>query len=323
MVIGMGNGKIRWLTEFMLLSVVLFWGMNYTIGKFGMRQLSPIQFNAIRFAVTAPLLLIAAYVVERSLRIRWHDLPRLILLSLIGVSLYQSLFMLSVRDTSATNASLLIAMSPVFAGIFSVVSKQERFTWKKQFGSLIAFSGAALVLLNPSSPHQHAPDAMIGNIAGLLASIAWGIYPIITAPLLQRYSSLRITAWSAVFGVIPLWVVSQGTGSTSVQLWSMPTWLSLAFSIFVVTIYGLVAWYVGVSRIGATQVMVYMYLIPVVAIVFAAFFIHETIYPSQVVGGLIIFAGIAMVKNLHVSRRSPRHAQDPPDENTDSPQSHR
>lgn len=171
-------------------------------------------------------------------------------------------------------------------------------------GSLVAFSGATLVLLSQSASPNHAAHAMTGNIAGLLGSIAWGIYPVLTAPLLKRYSSLKITAWSAMFGVIPLLTLGHWQSAPLAQTLSPDTWLALAFSIFIVTIYGLVAWYVGVGRVGPTQVMVYMYLIPVVAIAFAAFFIQETVHISQLIGGVIIFTGIAIVKHVSVPSRA-------------------
>lgn len=41
------------------------------------------------------------------------DIPRLIIVSVVGIVLYQTLFMETVKYTSATNASLLISISPI------------------------------------------------------------------------------------------------------------------------------------------------------------------------------------------------------------------
>ena len=38
------------------------------------------------------------------------------------------------------------------------------------------------------------------------------------------------------------------------------------YSIFFVTVFGLVMWYVGVQKIGASHTMVYMYITPLVAV---------------------------------------------------------
>ena len=76
----------------------------------------------------------------------------------------------------------------------------------------------------------------------------------------------------------------------------MLSWGSLAYSIIFATIFGLAMWYVGISQIGSTKVMVYMYLVPLFAVIFAAVTIGEQINMMQLVGGLIIFIGLYVVK---------------------------
>ena len=73
---------------------------------------------------------------------------------------------------------------------------------------------------------------------------------------------------------------------------------SLAYSIVFATIFGLAMWYVGISKIGSTKVMVYMYLVPLFAVIFAAVTIGEQINMMQLVGGLIIFIGLYVVKRV-------------------------
>ena len=118
----------RWQMEWLLVSVALVWGANYTIGKYGVAFMSSIQFNSLRFLVASPVLLLITFIMERSLRIERKDWLRLVAVGIVGTTMYQTMFMLSVKYTSATNASLLIAMSPIFTGILAVLHKQERFS---------------------------------------------------------------------------------------------------------------------------------------------------------------------------------------------------
>ena len=108
--------------------------------------------------------------------------------------MYQTMFMLSVKYT---NASLLIAMSPIFTGILAV-HKQERFSMKVQIGSIVAFIGAAFVLLTGHTGGATYEYAWLGNIIGLVAAIAWGWYPILAQPLITKYSAMRVTSWSTL-----------------------------------------------------------------------------------------------------------------------------
>ncbi len=63
-------------------------------------------------------------------------------------------------------------------------------------------------------------------------------------------------------------------------------------------------WYVGISQIGSTKVMVYMYLVPLFAVIFAAVTIGEQINMMQLVGGLIIFVGLYVVKKGGIKKAS-------------------
>ncbi|MEB2280081.1 DMT family transporter [Lysinibacillus xylanilyticus] len=288
----MKQRQIEWL----LMSVALIWGANYSIGKYGVAYMSSIQFNSMRFLIASPILLLITFIMERSLRIGRKDWLRLLVVGIVGTTLYQTLFMLSVKYTSATNASLLIAMSPIFTGILAVLHKQERFSLKIQIGSMLSFGGAALVLLTGHTNQSAYEYAWFGNIIGLVASIAWGWYPILAQPLITKYSAMRVTAWSTLLGIVPLVLYCL----INVEYLTLPSdmlsWGSLGYSIVFATIFGLAMWYVGISKIGSTKVMVYMYLVPLFAVIFAAITIGEQVNIMQLFGGLVIFAGLYVVK---------------------------
>ncbi|WP_440602335.1 DMT family transporter [Bacillus sp. GB_SG_008] len=284
----------RWGIELLLFCVVIIWGINYTIGKYGLVELTAIQFTAMRMVTAAPLLLLLAFYIEKSLYIAWKDVVRLIFVSMVGITLYQTLFMETIQHTSATNASLLISISPIFTTMFAVFLKEEQLSARKLIGSVIACIGAALVLLAGHS----LVDSFYGNAIGLITSICWGLYPVLAGPLMKRYSALRVTAWSAAIGAVPLVVLS---GWRIVQLpfeiQHGSTWFSLLYSIFFVTVFGLVMWYVGIQKIGASHTMVYMYVTPFVAVLFAAIWAREQLSLQQMIGGIVIFVGLWLVKS--------------------------
>ena len=291
----------RWGIELLILSVVIIWGINYTIAKYGLLEFTAIEFTAVRMMVAAPLLLLLTFFIEKSLYMERKDIPRLIIVSAVGIVLYQTLFMETVQYTSATNASLLISISPIFTTLFAIFLKQEKFSSRKLVGSMIAFVGATLVLV---AGHSLA-SSFYGNGIGLITSICWGLYPVLAGPLIKKYSALRVTAWSALVGAIPLLLLS------GPHVFVMPfhithgmTWFALLYSIFFVTVFGLVMWYIGVQKIGASHTMVYMYITPLVAVLFAAVWANEYVSFQQIIGGIIIFFGLWFVKSEKVEAHS-------------------
>ena len=112
------------------------------------------------------------------------------------------------------------------------------------------------------------------------------------------YKILRNESHIMVYfnGIVPLVIYCLFNVNTLTWPVDMPSWGSLAYSIVFATIFGLAMWYVGISQIGSTKVMVYMYLVPLFAVIFAAVTIGEQINMMQLVGGLIIFIGLYVVK---------------------------
>lgn len=284
--------------EVLLWAVVIFWGANYTVGKWGMLGFSPLSFTLIRFVGAAPVLVIMLYVLERDIRVEMRDLPQLALMGLIGTTFYQTMFMAAVKYASAANASLILAASPVFTALFAWATKQETLNRRGRWGSLLALAGVVLVLVFGGSKLKMGSEAWLGDLYGVLASGLWGLYPVSAYTMLRKYSSLKTVTFSALFGTLFLLVVGL-PGLLTVSWQDVPwmSWASLLYSIGPVTAFGLVAWYYGISRVGANRVMAYMYLIPVVAILTAVILLGEHLHVMQIVGAAVIFAGIHIIRS--------------------------
>lgn len=293
---------IRWMKgrslELLLWGVVVFWGANYTVGKWGMLGFTPLNFTLIRFLGASPVLILILYLLEHDLKVELRDLPQMALVGLIGTTIYQTVFMAAVKHASAMNASLLLAASPVFTALFTWIFRQETLSIRGRWGSLLALVGVTMVLLFGQNHFALGREAWLGNAYGLLASALWGLYPISANKTLNKYSAVKTVAYSSFLGMLFLLVA--GSPSLVRMSWQgvpWQSWASLLYSIGPVTAFGLMAWNYGISKVGANQVMVYMYLIPVVAIVTAALVLGERIHFMQVIGAAVIFMGIYIIKS--------------------------
>lgn len=284
--------------DLLLWGVVLFWGANYVVGKWGMLGFDPVIFNLMRFLGATPVLFLMLYLLEKDLRVQLRDLPELALLGLVGITVYQTLFMASVKYATATNASLILAASPVFTAIFAKLAGQEKLGRQGWLGSGIAFIGVLLVLLFSSNKLAFGYEVWRGNLYGILASSVWGLYPIVAYRPLQKYSALKAITYSALFGTLFFIVIGiKALLAVSLPNVPMASWGSLLFSIGPVTIFGLVTWYYGISKVGANRVMAYMYAVPAVAVITAFIVLGERLHFLQVIGAVVIFLGINLIRN--------------------------
>jgi drug/metabolite transporter (DMT)-like permease len=91
------------------------------------------------------------------------------------------------------------------------------------------------------------------------------------------------------------------------QQWSVVSirsWSAFAFSAIVSGGIAFSLWYHGVKRIGVTRTIAYHYLVPFVAVVFAALFLGERITLLQIAGGAAIIGGVALVQRVKPEGRN-------------------
>ena len=93
------------VTDLLMLLLMAIWGINMTVIKLALRQVPPAPFNMARLAIASTSLLLLVLLIEKSLRIRLRDLPRLLLLSFMGQTLYQLVFIHGIGLTNLAHVT--------------------------------------------------------------------------------------------------------------------------------------------------------------------------------------------------------------------------
>jgi drug/metabolite transporter (DMT)-like permease len=106
------NNGMFWLA-IGLVVINAFWGASGVAVKEAYGQLSTIEIVTLRFVLATPMLIVATLLWKgrSALRIDLKDVPYLVLLATIGVTLSFYLQALSLDYTTATNFTLLFNLS--------------------------------------------------------------------------------------------------------------------------------------------------------------------------------------------------------------------
>src|ERR671935_207674 len=134
---------------------------------------------------------------------RRRDLVSLGAAALIGIFLNQLTFVYAVKLTTATTVALLFGTLPVMAGLFAFALGIDRLGSRFWLAALLAFGGAALVALGSGGG---VSGHFWGDVLALAAAVTWAWYSVAAAPLLARYSPLRVSALGFAIGTVPLFV---------------------------------------------------------------------------------------------------------------------
>src|SRR5215831_17571817 len=93
------------LNDLGLLCVVIFWAFNVTVVKICLREMQPLAFNIIRFSCAAVVLLGLTRALEGSIRIERRDVGRMLIMGVVGHTLYQLCFVLGLARTTASSTA--------------------------------------------------------------------------------------------------------------------------------------------------------------------------------------------------------------------------
>jgi drug/metabolite transporter (DMT)-like permease len=285
-----------------LLAMTVIWGLNAVVVKAIFVQMPPQVFMAVRFALAGALLLAVAYGVERSLAIRRRDLLLLLAAAMVGTGFYQPIFLYGLSLTSASNAVLIIAISPVFVALINHVLGRETLSPRAWAGIGLALAGVVLIVEGGAAGLHFDLQGLQGDALVLLSTFLWALYAVVAAPLVRVYTPLRVTALTTAIGALPLMLL--GAPAVYAMDWTQVNgwgWAGLVYSAVFAIVVAYVIWNMGVQRIGGARTALYANLIPVVGAAAAAIFLNEPLTVLKVTGAAIIFAGLHLARTARAS----------------------
>lgn len=280
-----------------LVALVFIWGVNFSVVKAALAQLSPLSFNSLRFVLASVSMLLLSRTIDGA----WHVLPgdgwRLVALGLLGHTCYQLAFINGLARTKAGNSSLILGMTPIFVALLGAGLHIEHVRGRTWVGILLSFAGVAFIVQGGAHGVGLGSETWAGDLLTLAATSCWAAYTVFSRPLLGRYTPLTLTALTMAIGTLPL--IPLALPELSHQDWtavSSQGWLGLLFSFSLAIVAAYTIWYSGVQRIGSTRTAVYSNLVPVVGVLTAWTWLGETMVPLQALGALIILVGIALTR---------------------------
>lgn len=271
--------------------VVLIWGLNLTISKWALREFPPLAFTAIRFAVGSLLLLVVLRASEGPIRFpRTAWLPMLVL-GLIGNSLYQLLFMLGLERTTPSNSGLVLAALPVAVAALGAASGTERLSGKGMQGIALAFVGVCLVIASHGLDFSNR--TVQGDLLTFAGMLAWAVFTLGVRRFKLPLSTLAITTFTTLTGTPVL--IAAGIPDLLSMDWGRTTvlgWAALGYACFISLGTAYILWNRSVRVLGPNRTAIYNTMTPLVAMLSSVLLLSERIVPTQVIGGALVIAGV-------------------------------
>jgi drug/metabolite transporter (DMT)-like permease len=278
-----------------MLLVVLFWAGNFTATKVAFTEIGPLAFTALRFSLAAVVIWLIVRRVERPAPMPRQHIFRLIVLGVLGNSVYQLLFIEGLVRTPATKSAMILAALPIAVTVGAAALGVEHVTRRQKIAVAVASVGVVVVLLARGG--SIGGPLGLGELLLLIAVGVWTAYTLLLRSWALPLSPLRLTAWTVYTGT-PVLVLA-GLPQILNTDWGAVTiigWGGLLYSALLSLVAAYILWNGAVAVLGASRTSVYQCLVPFLSAIIAFFVLDERPGPLHVLGGLLIIAGVLLAK---------------------------
>ena len=285
------------------LGATLIYGFNHTIAKNVMPTfIEPFAFILLRVLGAAILFWILSAFFKNE-KIDKKDWPRIILCSFLGMVINMLAFFKGLELSTPINSSVLITVIPIMVFIFSAIIIKEKISLMKVIGISSGFIGALILILYSPLSGFNAPNIPIGNLLFVLNSSSFALYLIFVKPLVEKYNIITLFRWLFLFGFLMNFPITIHKFS-QVEWLSLPIYDAVLPMVYVVvgtTFFTYLLNAYALTKLKASTVSSFVYMQPIVGIVYALTTNNDTLTSTNVIGMLMIFLGIYLVtKKLEI-----------------------
>lgn len=271
---------------------VVVWGTTFISSKvLLLHGLEPGEILLLRFGL-AYVCLLPCY--HRQIRLPWRQELWMIVLGVLGGSLYFMTENAALRYTLATNVSLIASLTPLYTLALMALFYRgsTRVTPSLLAGVIMAVAGVFCVVMNGHILLRLNP---LGDFLALLSGLSWSFYSLAYKHVGNRFPALLITRklffWGLVTG-LPFVLIGHQAKDYAAILSQPAVAGNLLFLGFVASLGCFFAWNVAVKHLGTIRTNNLLYFNPLITLLTAHIVLGEPITWMSLLGMALTIVGV-------------------------------
>lgn len=281
---------------YVLLTLVpLFWAGNIVLGRYVVGAVPPVAIAWFRWTLAFLILLPIAW---RALREDWPvirgNIGVLTLLSLSGITLYNTLFYWGLQFTPALNGLLMQSTAPLLIALWAFMISGERLRLGQALGIAISLSGVLVIISRGDLDVLMHIRFEKGDLWLITAMILYALYSalLVKRPKMSRLGFLAFSiGWGAAM-LTPAFIWERFAGPP--LHFNLLTVASFAYVSIFASVLAYLFFNRGIELVGANRAAPFFHLMPVFGSVLAILVLGETPHLYHAVGYALVLTGVAV-----------------------------
>jgi drug/metabolite transporter (DMT)-like permease len=286
----------RWLAgqPYLLLSITsMCWAGNAIVGRLAAGHIPPITLSFLRWSIAFLIILPFAW---KHLVRDWGAirarLGTMILISVIGISTFNTMQYWALEYTTALNTLLLQSAGPLFIALWSLILLGVRLTPAQAGGIALSLVGVLVILLHGDLTALARIPFNKGDVIFTVALAIFGLYSVLSLkrPQIHGLSFAGFTFGCGAACMVPL-LVWELLSRPPMQFNTANLLSTLYVALFPSTL-AYLCYNRGVQLIGANRAAPFFHLVPLFGSVMALLFLGERPQLFHVIGFAMVLTGV-------------------------------
>lgn len=273
------------------LAFAFMWSSAFTSARIIVAEASPLFSLALRFLISGLLGVVIARVLGQSWRLSRSQWYATILFGICQNALYLGLNFIAMQTVEAGLAAIIASSMPLLVALASWLLLGEKLRPLGVLGLAAGFAGVGLIMGTRISDGVDLYGVMLCGIGALALTFATLAVRGATA----GGNFMMVVGLQMLVGSAILFVAAPLTETIHVA-WSGRLIAAFAYTTLIPGLAATYVWVVLLHRIGATRAATFHFLNPVFGVAIAALLLGERLGPLDLVGVLIVTAGILAVQ---------------------------
>lgn len=278
------------------IATTLLWSGNFVVARGLSDAIGPLTLSFWRWVVAIVFLFpfaIKSLLSDKS----WlkENIAYLSLVSLLGVTLFNSLIYYAGQTSSAINLSLIAITFPVFVLILSRIFFAEKIIWNKLVGIVLVISGVLLLISKGEVSVLKALTFSEGDVWMLLAALMFAIYSML---LKRKPAGISVPAFQLASFMLGLIFLLPAYLLELYLLPAKPVDSAIVLSILYVgifsSLFAFILWAKAIALIGAVNAGMVYYSLPLFSGALAIMILGETVTEQHFYSAMLILSGILL-----------------------------
>ncbi len=278
----------------LLILTMLFWGGNIVSSRAIAADFGSVSLAYLRWGIA--LICLTPFAIKH-VRNDWQKIKKhwliLSLLAVSGISIFNTLVYIGVKDTTAINAVLTQSAGPLIVFIWSFILFGEKINIKQLLAIFISLFGVFIIVFKGNLQNVIAFNINVGDVFIVIAIVFYALYSSLLRkkPDIHWLSFLYITFLIGELVLTPffIWEIMSQGNQMFINLQSVTSLLYIA-------IFPAILAYIffnrAVALIGANIAVSFFHLIPVFGTIMAILFLGESLHLYHIIGFTLVILGI-------------------------------